>query len=80
MLRAKEENSADNVSEEDMKKALLMWTMGAGNSARRFNYEDPIPEKTEVAKPWGDSLDVYVSVPQDFYLTSRQMDIMNAAF
>ena len=76
MLRAKEENSADNVSEEDMKKALLMWTMGAGNSARRFNYEDPMPKKTEVAKPWGEPLDVYVSVPQNFYITSRQMDII----
>ena len=76
MLRAKKENSADNVSEEDMKKALLMWTMGAGNSARRFNNEDPMPKKTKVAKPWGDPLDDYVSVPQDFYLTSRQMDII----
>ena len=59
-----------------MKKALLMWTMGAGNSARRFNYEDPMSEKTEMAKPWGNPLDVYVSMPQDFYLTARQMDII----
>jgi len=30
-------------------KALKMWKMGAGNSAKRFNGENPIPEKTEVA-------------------------------
>lgn len=30
-------------------KALMMWKMGAGNSAKRFNGENPIPAKTEVA-------------------------------
>ena len=30
-------------------KALKMWTMGAGNSALRFNGENPIPAKTKVA-------------------------------
>ena len=30
-------------------KALQMWKMGAGNSAKRFNGENPIPEKTKVA-------------------------------
>ena len=40
MLRGKMEEA-----EGDVKKALLMWTMGAGNSARRFNYEDPMPQK-----------------------------------
>ena len=30
-------------------KALQMWKMGAGNSARRFNGENPIPRKTKVA-------------------------------
>ena len=30
-------------------KALQMWSMGAGNSAKRFNGENPIPEKKEVA-------------------------------
>lgn len=33
----------------DEKNALLMWTMGAGDSAKRFSGENPIPEKTEVA-------------------------------
>ena len=30
-------------------KALMMWKMGAGNSAKRFNGENPIPVKTVVA-------------------------------
>jgi len=30
-------------------RALKMWTIGAGNSAKRFNGENPIPEKTKVA-------------------------------
>lgn len=71
MLRGKMEES-----EEDMKKTLLMWTMGAGNSARRFNNEDPMPQKTKIAQPWGNPLDIYVSVPQDFYFTAKQMDII----
>lgn len=33
----------------DQMKALKMWTMGAGNSAKRFNGENPIPPKSEVA-------------------------------
>ena len=34
---------------EEEVKALMMWKMGAGNSAKRFNGEDPIPTKTKVA-------------------------------
>ena len=30
-------------------RVLQMWKMGAGNSARRFNGENPIPRKTKVA-------------------------------
>lgn len=30
-------------------KSLMMWKMGAGNSAKRFNGENPIPVKTVVA-------------------------------
>ena len=33
----------------DEMKALQRWKMGAGNSAKRFNGENPIPKKTEVA-------------------------------
>ncbi len=34
---------------EDELKALKMWTMGAGNSAKRFCGENPIPEKKTTA-------------------------------
>lgn len=34
---------------DDEIKVLQMWQMGAGNSARRFNGENPIPMKTDVA-------------------------------
>ena len=35
-------------STEEM-KAIKMWKLGAGNSAKRFNGENPMPEKTEIA-------------------------------
>ena len=62
--------------EDDVKKALLLWTMGAGNSARRFNNEDPMPAKTNVAKPMGDPLTMFVAVPQNHYLTAKQMEVI----
>lgn len=69
------------VGEEDKEStltgALSMWTMGAGNSARRFNMEDPMPEKRVVATAdtWKTlPLDWFVTVPQDFYLTSARME------
>lgn len=65
--------------EGDIEDALKMWTMGAGNSARRFNMEDPMPEKRKVAtaESWRiHPLDRYVTLPQDFYLTTRQMDVV----
>lgn len=42
------------LTEEEV-KAIMMWKMGAGNSAKRFNGENPIPPKTEVATKdsWG---------------------------
>jgi len=68
----------DNVQEreDDIEKALLMWTMGAGNSARRFNNEDPMPSKTEIAQKWGNPLSVYVSVPQNYFITAKQMSVI----
>lgn len=33
----------------DEQKALMMWKMGLGNSAKLFNGENPMPEKTKVA-------------------------------
>lgn len=45
MLRGGEESESDGSIDD----ALKMWTMGAGNSARRFNMEDPMSEKKVVA-------------------------------
>lgn len=42
------ENKKSDPSPEVL-KALMMWKMGAGNSAKRFNDENPIPVKTVVA-------------------------------
>ena len=33
----------------EAKNAIMMWTMGAGNSSKRFNGENPIPPKTKLA-------------------------------
>lgn len=74
MLRGKEEDEQGSIQE-----VLKMWTMGAGNSARRFNMEAPMPEKrkTATADSWKTRpLDLYVTVPQNFYITSRQMDVV----
>lgn len=59
--------------------ALKMWTFGAGNSGRRFGMGDPMPEKTKEATSdtWTNHpLEQFVSVPQDFYLTKEQMEIV----
>ena len=43
------EKYAEEMKQEMLgQQALLMWKMGAGNSAKRFNGEDPIPAKTKV--------------------------------
>lgn len=64
----------------DKIKALMMWTMGAGNSAKRFNGENPIPEKTEVATedswktlPMPDS---NTTIPMDVVISREAMDIV----
>lgn len=62
-----------------IEEVLKIWTMGAGNSARRFNMQNPMPEKrkTATADSWRTRpLDLYVTVPQNFYLTSQQMDVI----
>lgn len=41
--------AAEMKQEELGRQALMMWKMGAGNSAKRFNGENPIPQKTKVA-------------------------------
>ena len=41
--------AAEMKQEELGRQALMMWKMGAGNSAKRFNGENPFPQKTKVA-------------------------------
>ena len=61
-------------------KALKMWKMGAGNSAKRFNGENPIPEKTQVAtKDSWKTLpmpDKHVVIPMDVTIPSAAMQIV----
>ena len=61
-------------------RALKLWKMGAGNSAKRFNGENPIPEKTEVATedswktlPMPDS---NTTIPMDVVISREAMDIV----
>ena len=65
---------------EEEQKALMMWTMGAGNSAKRFNGENPIPPKKEVATkdswktlPMPEKKKV---IPLDITIPSAAMDIV----
>lgn len=44
-----EKGNKKSDSSPEVLKALMMWKMGAGNSAKRFNGENPIPVKTVVA-------------------------------
>ncbi len=61
-------------------RALKLWTMGAGNSAKRFNGENPIPAKTKVATkdswktlPMPDS---NTSIPINVMISREAMDIV----
>lgn len=45
---AEEFSGLGRISADEM-KALMMWKLGAGNSAKRFNGENPMPLKTVVA-------------------------------
>ena len=65
---------------EEEQKVLMMWTMGAGNSAKRFNGENPIPPKKEVATkdswkilPMPEKKKV---IPLDITIPSAAMDIV----
>ena len=61
-------------------KALKMWTMGAGNSAMRFNGENPIPPKKKVATK--DSWKILpmpeknTVIPLNITIPSEAMDIV----
>lgn len=62
----------------DITKTLMMWTSGAGNSGRRFNGENPMPkkEKKAVAGSWNKPMMKAITIPQNYFLNERQMDIV----
>lgn len=64
----------------DEQKALMMWKMGAGNSAKRFNGENPIPEKK--TKATKDSWNIEpmpernTVIPMDVTIPTKAMEIV----
>lgn len=61
-------------------KAIKMWTMGAGDSAKRFNGENPIPPKTKVATKNSWKIlpmpDKHASIPINVLVSKEVMDII----
>lgn len=72
-----EELCPDN---DDSTKALMMWKMGAGDSGKRFNGEDPIPPKTKIATKdsWNNEPmpDQHVVIPMNVIIPSAAMAIV----
>ena len=66
--------------EELGRQALMMWKMGAGNSAKRFNGENPIPQKTKVAtkESWNiePMPEKHTTIPMDESIPSAAMSIV----
>lgn len=64
----------------DASNALKMWTIGAGNSAKRFNGENPIPEKRKMATKdsWNTEPmpDHHIVIPLDVTIPSEAMRIV----
>lgn len=72
--------AAEMKQEELGRQALLMWKMGAGNSAKRFNGENPIPEKTKMATKdsWKTEPmpEKHTTIPMDESIPSAAMRIV----
>ena len=72
--------AAEMKQEELGHQALLMWKMGAGNSAKRFNGENPIPQKTKVATKDSWNIepmpDKRTTIPMDESIPSAAMRIV----
>lgn len=72
--------AAEMKQEELGRQALMMWKMGAGNSARRFNGENPIPQKTKVAtkESWNiePMPEKHTTIPMDESIPSAAMGIV----
>lgn len=67
-------------TKDEVARALLMWKMGAGNSAKRFNGDNPIPEKKTVATAdsWNTlpMPDRNTVIPMDVTIPSATMSIV----
>lgn len=76
---AEQEEKSTAMSSDEI-RALKMWKMGAGNSAKRFNRENPIPAKTKVAtKDSWKTLpmpDRNTTIPLDVTIPHAAMDIV----
>lgn len=66
--------------EKKMQQALMMWKMGAGNSGKRFNMENPIPPKERVAtkdswktRPMPEE---HVSIPTAIVISAKAMEVV----
>ena len=72
--------AAEMKQEELGRQALMMWKMGAGNSAKRFNGENPIPQKTKVAtkESWNiePMPEKHTTIPMDESIPSAAMGIV----
>lgn len=61
-------------------KFVKMWKMGSGNSGKRFNGQNPIPEKKEIATK--DSWQIqpmpekYATTPMNFDISKEDMSIV----
>ena len=72
--------AAEMKQEELGRQALLMWKMGAGDSAKRFNGENPIPQKTKIATKDSWNIepmpDKQTTIPMDENIPSAAMRIV----
>ena len=72
--------AAEMKQEELGRQALMMWKMGAGNSAKRFNGENPIPQKTKVATKDNWNIEPmpekHTTIPMDESIPSAAMHIV----
>ena len=66
--------------QDDIIKVLKMWKMGAGNSGKRFNGENPIPPKSKVATKdsWKNEPmpDKHTVIPMDVTIPKAAMSLV----
>ena len=66
-------------TQDSITKALIMWKLGLGNSAKLFNGEDPMPHKTRIATKdsWKiEPMGKHVMIPLDYFLPEEAMSVI----